>query len=214
MEILDIHTHHPYPQPHGIINLRITPEKDIQDPGFMSDQLYSAGVHPWDIKRLPESGFWEKFERTVQAPEVVAIGECGVDLAEKTPAFIQLQVFRKQIEIAEYLHKPMILHAVKSWDIICGLRRDIRPQMPWLIHGYRGKPEGALQLVRSGCYIGFGEKFNPEALLQIPEDRILAETDESSLTIEKIIGVLSKIKGFDLTLLIKENSKNFLNFES
>ncbi len=211
LNILDIHTHHAAPQPEGIINLRIkTEEKPID---FYKGQLYSAGIHPWDADRMPDSMFWNRFKDVVSLPEVVAIGECGVDLAKQIPLFIQLQIFKKQIEIAEDLHKPMIIHNVKSTDIICGLRRDLKPVMPWLIHGYRGKPQGASQLVRNGCYIGFGEKFNIETLLSVPEEFILAETDESTLDISDIIKLLSDSKRTDLTPLIKKNSKNFLNFE-
>lgn len=212
MEILDIHTHHPAPQPLGVINLRIIPEvgRDLE---LMPGQLYSVGVHPWDVKVMPGVEFWNKYEENAAVPDVVAIGECGVDLMKNSALFLQLQVFRKQIEISERLCKPMILHTVKSLDIICGLRRDLKPKMPWIIHGYRGKPDGALQLVKAGCYIGFGEKFNPGTLCRVQDDRILAETDESSFDIEEIICGLSDVKGFDLTSLIKENSKKFLNFD-
>lgn len=203
-DILDIHTHHSAPQPQAIINKRI----GVDDLDLLPYQLYSAGVHPWDVNSTNPS------LDILSLPNIVAIGECGIDLtANNAPLFIQLQILKKQIEISEKLRKPMIIHAVKSTDIMCGLRRDIKPTMPWCIHGFRGKPQAAMQLVKAGCYISFGEKFNSETLLAVPEDRILAETDESPLNIQEIIQLLSKVKGIDLTSLIKENSKKFLNFE-
>lgn len=206
-EILDIHTHHQTPQPNAIVNMRIGKEQLEILPG----QFYSVGLHPWDVENSSSlSDCYELFENK----DVVAIGECGVDLVAKTPMFIQLQLFKKQIDVSEELNKPMIIHAVKGADIICGLRRDLKPQMPWCIHGFRGKPQAAQQLIKAGCHISFGEKFNPDTLLSIPKEFILAETDESLLTIEEIIKALSEVKGFDLTPIIKENSKKFLNFVS
>lgn len=213
-EILDIHTHHPAPQPEGIVNIRVKCQEDLEKLQLLPEQLYSIGVHPWDIQVIPDSDFWEKFEKIATHHNIVAIGECGLDIVKTIPLFLQLQVFRKQIDISERLQKPMILHAVKSMDVICGLRRDLTPKMAWLIHGYRGKPQGALQLIRAGCMISFGEKFNPETLELIPANNILSETDESNLDIKEIIKRLSEVKGFDLTPIIKENIKNFLNFES
>lgn len=204
-EILDIHTHHPAPQPQAIVNVRI----GVDENNILPEQLYSAGVHPWDISAtLPSL-------EILSRPNIVAIGECGIDLsANKSPLFLQLQIFKKQVELSEKMCKPMIIHAVKSTDIICGLRRDLKPKQPWIIHGFRGKPAASQQLIKAGCYISFGEKFNPETLLCVPEDRILAETDESTLIISDIIQLLSNVKGFDLTPIIKENSKKILNFVS
>ena len=59
--------------------------------------------------------------------------------------------------------------------------------MPWIIHGFRGKPQLAQQLLNKGFYISLGEKFNPETVSIIPVDRLLFETDESPLNINKII---------------------------
>lgn len=225
-EIVDIHTHRFAPVWGALVNIRVS----FSDANTMLDslrreqldslrrgQLYSAGVHPWDTGYPTDDGFWTEFEALISRPDIAAIGECGVDLKNsETPLFRQLLVFKRQIELSEKLHKPLIIHDVKADDIICGLRRDLKPRQPWVIHGFRGKPAAAQALLRAGCYISFGEKFNAETVSTIPEDRILAETDESELDIYAILGRISEARGMnleDLTAVIKRNSEKFCNFE-
>lgn len=208
MKILDIHTHHPAPQPEAVISVPAsTPVGELADA-----QLYSAGIHPWDTAEMPGDELWNNLEELLRDPRVVAVGECGVDLAGKgAPLFRQLQIFRRQIELSEKYRKPILVHSVKTHDIIVGLRRDLAPSMPWVIHGFRNKPQPALQLIRSGCYISLGEKFNVETLRAIPADRLLAETDESPLTIQQIIEKLSESVETDLTDRIATNTAALLS---
>lgn len=203
--MLDIHTHKGAPQPEGVVSLRGEEE-------LLPGQLYSIGLHPWDTAGEDLPLLRQHIERLAERPQVVAIGEAGIDTLRGAPMFRQLQEFKWQSELSERLGKPMIIHAVKADDIICGLRRDLSPTLPWAIHGYRGKPSAAAQLLKAGCYISFGEKFNPETLLAVPDNRILAETDESPLSIQEIILRLSETKGYDLTPIIKANSDKFCNF--
>lgn len=204
--ILDIHTHKPVPQPEGIISLRVCTEGERQ-PVLAVGQLYSAGIHPWDSAESDAFGAVESF---CSEPQVAAIGECGVDILRGGPMFMQLNLFRRHIELSERIGKPIVVHCVKADDIICGLRRDLHPAMPWAIHGYRGKPSAASQLVKSGCYISFGEHFNIDTLRAVPEERILAETDESELSIETVISRLSEAAGRDLRPAIAANTLRFL----
>lgn len=227
--MLDIHTHKGAPQPEAVVALRGEQE-------LLPGQLYSIGLHPWDTgtntagndldHTTGDTGtntagntgeenlslLRSQIERVAESPQVVAIGEAGIDTLRGAPMFRQLQEFKWQFELSERLRKPMVIHAVKADDIICGLRRDLSPTLPWAIHGYRGKPSAASQLIKAGCYISFGEKFNPETLKSIPDNRILAETDESPLPIQDIIRRLSEVKGYDLTPIIKANSDKFCNF--
>ena len=209
--ILDIHTHKCAPRPNAIVSLRTGEEAFTAE--LLPEQCYSVGVHPWDLADCDDSK-WKDVCALARLPQVVAIGECGVDLPRGGMMFRQLQVFRKHVELSEELHKPLIIHDVKGDDIICGLRRDLRPSQSWAVHGFRGKPVAAEALVRAGCYLSFGQKFNAETLRAVPADRILAETDESPLPIEDIISILSEARGEDLTPIIKANSEKFCNFES
>lgn len=194
ISILDIHTHRPAPYSEGIVSLRID---GTFDPfaALIPGQLYSAGIHPWDIAEADIENAFSQLEELILDPRVVAIGECGIDLTPKGgPLYRQLQILRRHIELSETMGKPLVLHCVKADDIISGLRRDLHPTKPWVIHGYRGKPGGAKTLLRAGCYLSFGQRFNPATLAEIltsARDRLLAETDESPLPITTIINTLN-----------------------
>lgn len=197
--ILDIHSHKPAPYPEGVVSL------DNLETPMLEKQLYSVGLHPWDsVEEISEETFL-RLEKIAESPCVVAIGECGVDLLKGGPLFRQLQIFKRQIELSERLKKPLIIHCVKGADIILGLKRDLNPAQPWILHGFRGKPALAGQLTAKGIYLSFGENFNPDALRQMPEDKILAETDDSILTITEIIEAMSNAAGRDLTPQIISN---------
>lgn len=204
---LDIHSHHKAPQPLGVIS------SSLDDFEPINGQLYSLGFHPWSTDESPDVATWEKFGRLAAEQCVVAIGECGIDLLKGGPLFRQLLIMKKQIEISERLEKPLIIHDVKAHDIIIGLKRDLKPRQKWLVHGFRAKPAVGQMLAKAGINLSFGEKFNPETLHSVPEEMLFAETDESSLTIEEIIGHLSAERGYDLTERIAENTARFLNLD-
>lgn len=202
--ILDIHSHKFPPYPQGVISLRSFDEPLVEG------QLYSAGLHPWDTAIANPEEILESLDLLARNPSVVAIGECGVDAGKGAPMFRQLQMFRRQVELSEQLGKPLIIHCVKGADIIMGLKRDLNPKQPWIIHGFRGKPEAAAQLTGKGIYLSFGEKYNPATVMSMPGNMILAETDESILTIEEIIGSLSEAANRDLLPEIKGNTAEIL----
>lgn len=212
--ILDIHTHKPYPQPIGLINLRFQPTDTCSSEllEIKQNQFYTIGLHPWDLNLEYPDDAWAELEKLANLQNVIAIGECGIDTKIPAPLYKQLTIFNRHIALSENIKKPLIIHAVKADDIICGLRRDLKPTQPWAIHGYRGKPGGAAQLIKSGCYLSFGKEFNPQTLKQIPKERILAETDDSETDIRSVINRLSEIRNEDLTYVIESNSEIFCNF--
>lgn len=197
--ILDIHSHRIAPYPEGVINLR-----DLNSIP-MEGQLYSAGIHPWDTDCEITDDTFLRLQKLIENPNVVAVGECGVDPGKGGPMFRQLQILKRQIELSERLEKPLVLHCVKSADVILGLKRDLNPSQPWIIHGFRGKPQLAKQLTDKGIYLSFGERFNADTVAAMPDNLILAETDESLLSIEEIIATLNKAAHRDLSGIIAAN---------
>lgn len=200
----DIHTHHPAPQPEGIISLSIIPDNTASI-SLQQGQTYSLGLHPWDTTDLDDS-YFSTLESFASLPNVAAIGECGLDRLKGAPWFRQLLIFKKHVELSESVGKPLIIHDVKAHDVIAGLRRDLRPSQPWVIHGFRGKPSVAQSLLKAGCHLSFGEWFNEETVAMIPLERMLAETDESALSIDQIIERLSEARGEDLQSVIINNT--------
>lgn len=201
---LDIHTHHPAPALCAVV------AESIQGFEPFPGQYYSVGIHPWETVRNITPEEYRQLEKMAEKEYVVAIGECGIDKLKGGPLFRQMNLFKRHIDLSEELKKPLIIHDVKAHDVIVGLKRDLNPTQKWLVHGFRGKPSVAKMLTDAGIYLSFGEKFNPETLLSVPRNMILAETDESTLPIEEIIGNLSAVIGHDITDLIADNTSFFL----
>lgn len=201
---LDIHTHHPAPRPEAVVS--VSPEQFSP----VAEQLYSIGVHPWNADTAYTGTDWGEFKRLASNPQIAAIGECGIDKLKGGVMFKQLLVMQKQIDISEELKKPLIIHDVKAHDVIVGLKRDLNPTQKWVVHGFRGKPTVAKMLTDAGIYLAFGEKFNPDTPKTVPHHLILAETDESELSIMEIISNLSENLGFNALALIADNTDFFL----
>lgn len=203
--ILDIHTHREAPQPKAVISCR---------PGEFSPvegQLYSVGIHPWDVAQGITPETWKQLEEALAHPQVVAMGECGIDIPKGGALYKQMLALKKEIEMSESLGKPLILHNVKAQEMLIGIKKDMKPVQPWLVHGFRGKPTVAKMLTDAGMLLSFGERFNDSTLTALDKDLIFAETDESVLSIEDIIAHMSAIRGEDLTPIIAANTARFLH---
>ncbi|MBP1612850.1 MAG: TatD-related DNase [Bacteroidetes bacterium] len=203
MQLLDIHTHH----------LPLRPEQAILN--YSSEMLSvefltycSVGIHPW---HLTTDNFQEKWDWLVLAthyPNVLAIGEAGLDKAIDVPFDLQMDAFKRQIELSEVMELPLIIHCVRAANEIVELKKKVQPHMPWIIHGFRGKKEQALQYIRHGIFLSFGEKYQEEALRAVPVDRLFLETDESAIEINLLYEQAATTRSLSvesLTMQIQQN---------
>jgi len=111
---------------------------------------YSVGIHPWSTDRPVTLRQLRGLVRAARDTRVVAIGECGFDSLRGGPADVQRRLFDFHARLAERVGKPLIIHAVRSTQELMDARRRLRPTVEWVIHGFRGKPELARQLMRAG----------------------------------------------------------------
>lgn len=185
--ILDIHTHRRAPYPEGVIS--VAPEEF--EANLIPGQLYSVGIHPWTTGEDVPDQLWRNLEEAAENPQVAAIGECGIDMVKGGPLFRQMLVFKRQALLSEQVGKPLVIHCVKSHDVVIGIYKEIKPVQPWLIHGFRGKPSVAAMIVKTGINLSFGSLFNEETVSAMPENMIFAETDEASVSIDEVIARLS-----------------------
>ena len=192
MDFFDIHTHNKECDSHSSI---------LNSNGYITGRRISLGIHPWNI-----SSDWEEQFAIIRADackeNVCAIGECGTDKL-KSPANEELQqeVFRAHATLAEEAGKPLIIHCVKGFDTIIALHKEISPKQAWIIHGFRGKPQQAEQLIKNGFYISFGDKFNIDSVKATPLERLFIESDESKKSIDKIYDEIAKVKGCSIAEL-------------
>ena len=161
-------------------------DKDTVD--FISAIHISIGIHPWYVTAddIEEQTEWIK-QTAINDKRVIAIGECGTDKLCNTDMNLQYEAFCNCITLSEELRLPLIIHSVKTSNEIIKLRKSIKPKQAWIIHGFRGKPEQALQYLSNGFYLSFGKLYNTESIKITPHDRLLFETDEHSGNIIEII---------------------------
>ena len=144
-------------------------------PSYPKHVKLSVGLHPWNVSET-----WQEtvasIRKVASRDDVWAIGECGLDKVHGEPHPLQMEVqmaaFRAQIAIAEEVQKPIVIHCVRAFDELLMLRRELeasrkredREPQPWVIHGFRGKPEQAKQLMTKGMLLSFGHQYNLETL--------------------------------------------------
>ncbi len=152
------------------------------------DFYYSIGLHPWNLNINNIEDTLKNIESLASsADNIIAIGECGLDSNINIPLEIQLHVFERHILLSEKLKKPLIIHCVKRSEDILRLHKKYNPKVPWIFHGFRSNINVLNNIIKNdNIYISIGEKFNAETILNIPDEKILIETDESELTIEYI----------------------------
>ncbi len=183
MQILDIHTHIlPAVPDSALYSLQYGQEPPL---GFFC----SAGLHPWYLVENVAAGF-DWLERVALNPCVLAIGEAGMDLLRGPSVALQERIFITQAELAERLRKPMVVHMVRSADRVLRLRKYLSPEMPWLIHGFRGGAALASQLIDSGMTLSFGRHFNAEAVRVVGLKNLIVETD-GQCNIDDVISAIA-----------------------
>lgn len=150
---------------------------------------FSCGIHPWFADRWVEQ--LPLLRDAIYQPNVVAIGEAGLDKLRGADMQTQIAAFRSQIELAVIHQKPLIVHCVKAWEELIALYKEYRNDaVPWILHGYRGNSEQTKQLAKLGFLFSIGEKFNRDSLKYIPPSSLFCETDDSELSICNIYELL------------------------
>lgn len=207
---LDIHTHHVPSSLEDAIQNCYPETFDEKAEGW-----FSIGIHPWRIEDYQRQYPWNELRRMLSLPQVLAIGEAGIDKLCGVSMDEQERVFLHQAEMAEEIGKPLIIHMVKSIDEIVRFRTQIHPSVPWIIHGFRGKPAQAQQLLSHNFCLSFGALYHLESLKLTPLHRLFLETDEADVSIESLIEKAAEIKGltpFDLQQVLEENVRNTFSF--
>lgn len=179
--------------------LNTYPNEFIQESKNHPNGFFTCGIHPWhstdSLDRI------ECLKEIVQDKRVVGVGEIGLDKIHGPSLDVQLAVFEKQVEIANTVNKPIVIHCVKYWDELITVYNKQKTKKPWILHGFRGNKQQAEQLVKLGFYFSIGKYFNEESVEKIPIERLFLETDTSDIYIGEIYQNVAKTKGVDLEFL-------------
>lgn len=190
MHSWDIHTHREC-QPYSIFQAG----KSTMAEGVS----ISLGIHPWDVDSNWATDF-EKIKReAAQNPCVLALGEAGFDRLKGPEVHLQKDAFYTQARIAAELGIPLILHCVKSHDLLLEYLKSAKNPPAIIWHGWNQKPELARQLLPFPVFFSFGKHLlHPGSnavkwLSACPIDRVFFESDDSELKIESIYQAASLI---------------------
>ena len=151
----------------------------------------SIGIHPWHIREDMIAIDLEIIERKLMEGNCAAVGECGLDKIIKTPLELQMEVFEKQLILAQKYGKPVIIHCVGAYQELIGLKNRLQITVPLIVHGFAKGEELARQLIDKGFYLSLGKYLfrNPElkdTFLSIPDDRFFLETDTGKEDISEV----------------------------
>lgn len=160
------------------------------DPAHRNILFSTAGVHPHDAAEVSED-YLSQLRQLAERPEVVAIGECGLDYHRNfTPREVQQKVFHEQLELAVEVQKPLFLHCREAHDDLMKHLQVIENLPPVIVHCFTGTREELDDYVAAGYYVGVtgwicDERRGvalQELVKHIPLDRIMLETDAPYLT--------------------------------
>lgn len=190
--------------------------------------IAAYGLHPWEARNA-ETGWLDKLETKLQEDKTALVGECGLDGIKDKEEEPQNSMFAAQIDLAQKYGRALLVHSVhcgkwleKHWTTLAKTR--------FVLHSYNGKQEIMKQAIKIGGYISFSlsilrNKEVVELLKQIPQDRLLIETDSPWQGLEKgqentplnlpfLASELAKLTGEkleDFAARVYKNSEEFIN---
>lgn len=151
----------------------------------------TAGVHPHDAKDVSEN-YINDLAALLSKDEVVAVGECGLDFNRNySPPEQQERVFLEQLQLAKQTGLPLFLHERDAAERFLPCINEVfgDSEVQGVVHCFTGSSESLHAYLERGFYIGVTGWVCDErrgVLLQeqvkdIPEDRLLIETDSPFL---------------------------------
>jgi len=190
----------------NIVGTQFDTSKAAVDIAEKYDDVYATiGLHPihtgksyHDEKELGEGGnaFTSrgedfdvvKYEALAQSPKVIAIGECGLDyyrLEEETKK-TQEKAFIEQIELANKLGKPLMLHIRNAYDDALAVLKA-HAKVKGDVHFFAGNWDTAKQFLDFGFTLSFTGVLTfthdyDEVVRNTPLDMLLSETDAPYVT--------------------------------
>lgn len=195
----------------------------------------SIGLHPIHLGK--EEFNYEKYTNLARSPNVVAIGEVGLDYYRNSRnADQQKEIFGRFLKITREVKKPVIIHCRDAYEDLYSLLSAEKDIPPGVIHCYVGDLKLAKLFINLGFYLGFtGIITFPKAenlrkiVAELPLEKILIETDAPYLTpesfrsqrneplyvreIAKEIARIKKIPREEISQITTQNARKLFGIE-
>lgn len=175
---------------------------------------YSIGIHPWYIDKDLIDADLKIIESKLELKNCLAVGECGLDKRIEIPFNLQVDVFERQLILAENYKKPVIIHCVAAFQEVIEIKNRLEIMVPMIIHGFSKNEETAQQLLNHGFYLSFGKYLlrNPELesiFKNVPDDRFFLETDTIEEGIRDVYLLATKYRNMEFEKLQNQMQRNF-----
>jgi TatD DNase family protein len=215
-DYIDLHTHGARPVK-GVFQVETIMAHEERIPEKTTDLAFTYGIHPWYLDESNHNRLLASVIKTAADPLVIAVGEAGFDKIKGPSMDLQRKTFEEQVIIAEELNKPVVIHCVRAWDELLRVHKRLHPKLPWLVHGFRGNKDLAMQLISKGMYISFWFEFilkpeSSELVRSLPKEKIFIETDGAEVDIKEIFKKVSGDLGLGLDGFKKLILKNYKMF--
>ena len=148
--------------------------------------LASVGVHPHDVEETDAESFLDELRTLAQNEKVVAIGEIGLDFYRTiSPPEMQKEFFRRQLELAQELNLPVIIHDREAHEeTLTAVRNFDFSSLGGVFHCFSGDLAMAEQVWEMGFLVSIPGPitfkkpgFLPEVAAKLPLEALLVETD-------------------------------------
>ena len=149
----------------------------------------TVGIHPSEVPEASPEDF-ERIEALAGHPGVVGIGETGLDFYWDTSRVDrQKEYFRKHIQLARKVGKPVIVHDRDAHDaVLTVLDTEKTSEAGVILHCFTGDQAMAKTAVAAGYHVSFGgivtfkKATIGDVVRQVPIDKLLLETDAPYLS--------------------------------
>ena len=194
------------------------------------DNVYGViGLHPEEVDNVTDNSF-KIIEDNINNPKILGIGEIGLDYYYvKDNKDKQIELFKKQIEIAEAYNKPIVVHSRDAAQDTYNILKDVKVKCD--IHCFSYSYEMAIEFVKLGFRLGIGgvltfknSKNLKEIVDKLDIDSFLLETDSPYLSPEPFRGKknnpsnclyiakkIAEIKELDINEVIDKLNRNAKN---
>ncbi|MBD3894318.1 TatD family hydrolase [Halomonas sp. ML-15] len=161
---------------------------DVLALGRRDDVAVCLGLHPYFMDEHAEEDLEALDAELVANPQVIAVGECGIDARFSDTWEAQWRLFDAQVRLAKRHTLPLVIHCVRANDQLAKRLRQLAPPAGGLIHGFAGSPEQAKAFIELGFVVGLGgalthlrAKRLQRAVAALPDDGYVLETDSPDM---------------------------------
>ena len=192
------------------------------------------GIHPHEAKKHKEIKKINIIDNVNKNKKIIGIGETGLDFFyNHSDKADQVSLFLEHIEAAQQLKIPLIVHTRSAEEETYKILEQAvkKNELKILIHCFTGSKDFAFKLIDLGAYISASgvvtfkkSKELAETFRDLPEERILVETDSPYLAPEPLRGkpnepsyivntvrFLSKMKKISYEEFSNKTTRNFFN---